>query len=206
MWKRFTPEEDEFLKKNYLVIPAKRMAIMLGRHENTARQRMKILNIMPPLEVIQKFKMGSRFKPGCTPTNKGKKQSEYMTEEGIRISSATRYKKGNKPHNTKEGTGIIITKTDSKGLKYKVIKIADAHWQFLHRHIYEKEFGPIPKDKILVFKNGNQMDCRIENLELITRAENLERNSDRHYSPELKQAIRTLNIFTKKIKQHEKQN
>lgn len=206
MNKRFTPEEDEFLKKNYLEIPAKRMAIMLGRHENTARQRMEILNILPPPEVIEKFKIESRFKKGITPANKGKKQTEYMTEEGIRISSATRYKKGNRPHNTKEGTGIIITKTDHRGLKYKVIKIADAHWEFLHRHIYEKEYGPIPKGKILVFKNGNQMDCRIENFELITKAENLERNSDRHYSPEMKQAIRTLNKFKKKIKQHEKQN
>ncbi len=39
------------------------------------------------------------FQKGHTPMNKGLKQSEYMTPGAIERTKATRFKKGNVPHN-----------------------------------------------------------------------------------------------------------
>ena len=40
-----------------------------------------------------------------------------------------------------------------------------------HRWIWEQHHGKIPDNHVLVFKNMNKQDCRLENLMLISRAE-----------------------------------
>ena len=200
--KHFTPEEDQFLRDNYLTIPAKRMSKMLGRTEGAARQRMQRLNVMMPPEFRKKLQEESRYQKGHTPCNKGKKQTEYMSREMIEKTIATRFKKGHKPHNTIDKNGTIRIRTDKRtGLKYQYIKIADANWQLLHRVMFEKKHGIIPKGMMVVFKDGNQMNCDIENQELITMKENMARNTIQRYPVAVKSAIRTLTKLKKQIKQ-----
>ena len=43
--------------------------------------------------------------------------------------------------------------------------------KYLHRLIYEDHYGEIPKGYIVHHKNENKLDNRIENLELLSRAE-----------------------------------
>lgn len=52
--------------------------------------------------------------------------------------------------------GFILVKTE-KGWKYK------------HRLVWEKYFGAIPKDKVIVFLDKNRLNCNIENLLCIDR-------------------------------------
>jgi hypothetical protein len=205
--RKFTPQEDQFLLDNYLIMPAKRMSVKLGRTESTARQRMKILKIIVPKEVIAKFKIDSQFKKGITPFNKGKKQAEFMSAAGIERSRATTFKTGHMPHNAYHKNGAITTRQDNHtGIKYKYIKLSRKKWRELHRHIYEKKYGKIPKGMVLIFKDGNQMNCTLRNLKLITRQENMQRNTIHRYPPILKSTIRIVSKLNKKIKQHEKQN
>ena len=42
----------------------------------------------------------------------------------------------------------------------------------LHRYIWEKHFGKIPKDKVVDHINGNGLDCRMKNLRLASSLEN----------------------------------
>jgi hypothetical protein len=60
----FTPEEDDFLRQNYMTIPTKRMSLTLGRSESSARQRMALIGIVVPEEVAEMFKKQSQFKKG----------------------------------------------------------------------------------------------------------------------------------------------
>lgn len=46
----------------------------------------------------------------------------------------------------------------------------------LHRYTWERANGPVPKGRVLTFKNGNPDDCKLENLECITRGELVRRN------------------------------
>ncbi|MDA3943681.1 MAG: HNH endonuclease signature motif containing protein [Bacteroidetes bacterium] len=138
-----------------------------------------------------------RFKKGHVPANKGKKMSPEVRE---RIKH-TWFKKGHEPINTKHD-GYISIRKDSHGRPYAHIRISKGRFDLLHRYIWKQHNGPVPDDKIVTFKNGDTSDFRIENLELITREENMLRNTRHNYPIELQEAIIALNKLKKSIKNY----
>jgi hypothetical protein len=185
--RKFTETDDAYLRANYTLIPAKRMSNILGRSESCARQRMKILGLVVPPEVINKFKKDSQIQPGTVPPNKGKKQSEYMTPEAIERTAKTRFKKGDIPHSSYNEIGKITIRQDHKnraGKSYKHICIDLGNWKPLHSFTWESVNGKLPKGHCLWFIDGDTMNCELSNLELITRAENMLRNSASIHLPD----------------------
>jgi hypothetical protein len=203
----FTKEEDDFLRANYLTIPARRMAAMLGRREGTARQRMKLIGIVVPKEIIEQFRQRSYYKKGQTPFNKGKKGSEYLSEEALAAMSNTQFRKGNLPHNTKED-GVITIRYDHadtrNGIAYKYIRIALAKWMPLHVYNWEQKYGKVKKGYCLWCKNGDTLNCEPDNWELITRAENIKRNSIHNYPKEIALAVQLRGALNRQINKHKK--
>lgn len=201
--KHFTKKEDAFLLNNYLKIPAKRMSKILGRSESSARQRMMLLGIVVPPEIIQKFKDESRFKPGCTPPNKGRKQSEYMSAKAINISKKTRFKKGRLPHNTKKD-GAISIRTDKRGVQYKFIRVAISKWVPLQRWLWEKNNGPIPKGGKIIFIDGDTMNYELQNLQLITTAGLMVKNSYHNWPKPLADMVQLRGALNRQINKRSK--
>ena len=76
----------------------------------------------------------------------------------------------------------------------------------LHVKIYQDAYGPIPKNHIIVFKDRNTLNVTLENLECITRQENMQRNTLHRLAPEIKQTIRVLTKLKKTIKNGKKQD
>ena len=112
----------------------------------------------------------SRFQKGHTPFSKGKKWDEYMSPESQARSRMTTFKKGDTPHNTQPLGSISVM------VGYWVMKVSHTgnqhqKWKFLHRLLWEKEKGPIPKGMNVVFRNGDRNDIRMENLMLMDRKE-----------------------------------
>lgn len=178
--RKITPEEDDFLKENYLKIPAKKLSKMMGRSESSARQRLALLGLVVPEEITAKFKAESYFKKGDSPANKGKKQVDYMSADAIERTRLSRFKKGNIPSNAYNEVGKITTRYDLKnkgGKPYKYICLALGVWKPLHQHLWGQINGDVPKGYCLWFKDGNTLNCTIENLECITRKENRFRNA-----------------------------
>lgn len=134
------------------------------------------------------------FKKGSIPHNKGKK----MTPEVYQKVSNTFFKKGQKPINRKEDNAISI-RTDTTGIGYKYIKLADSKWELYHRYIWKQHYGSIAYGYIVVFKDKNSMNCTIENLELITYKENMERNTIQRYPAPLREVMKLTNKLIKKI-------
>ena len=55
---------------------------------------------------------------------------------------------------------------------YARVKIADPDkWQYLHSYIWEKENGPVPEGHVVIFADGNKANLRLDNLMVITKAE-----------------------------------
>lgn len=113
-----------------------------------------------------------RFKKGNEPANKGKR----MTKEQYEKCKATMFKKGNIPVNhiyigeyTHTTDGYLIRKVKENGPQCE-------RFEYVHRAIWEKNNGPIPKGKMVSFLDGNKDNCNIENLILIDNTENLEMN------------------------------
>jgi hypothetical protein len=195
----WTEEDDNFLKENYLTIAKNGMATMLDKSETRVRKRMIKLGIVVPEDIIEKFSIESRFKKGSVPLNKGKKIEEYMHPDAIARSSKTRFKSGNLPVNTLND-GVITTRLDKHGVKHKYIRISQANWQELRRYNWEKVYGPIPEGMCIVYKTTNYIDDDVSNLEMISKAQNMKRNSIHRFSKELKSVKCQLMWVEKKIR------
>lgn len=131
--------------------------------------------------------IGTRFKPGHVTWNKGK--------QGYMGANKTSFKKGNKPHNHKP---VGSTRIDKDG--YLLIKTAEPRkWELMHRHVWEKANGTIPKHSIVVFKDGNKLNCELANLQLISKAENMQRNTIQRFPEEIKTTIKAISKLKKTI-------
>jgi len=200
-----TLQEDRYLKENYLTFSVKTIAAHLGRGNTFVSNRLRQLGLIIPRKIIEARKVKSQFKPGQEPYSKGKKQSEYLTPEQIENSKKTWFKKGNIPANAFDRDGVITTRV-VKGKPYKFIRISLGNWRHLHVYNWEKENGPVPPDKICAFIDGNQQNCEPSNLKLITREENMLRNSKKNYTEKIVKDRSKILHLKKIIKQIEKQN
>jgi HNH endonuclease len=134
------------------------------------------------------------FKKGEPSWNAGKK--------GFQIGGVeTQFKKGSLPHNTQHDGAISIRTDSNTGKKYQFIRIANAKWELLQRHVWKKHFGPITKGMIVSFKDRDTLNVLPENLELITHSENMQRNTIHRYPDDIKAAIRTVSKLVKTINQ-----
>lgn len=142
----------------------------------------------------------NRFTKGHTPFNKGKKMPKDIYEK----CKVSMWKPGHRPHNWKPD-GTILERIDKTGRVYKYYKVKDSHWILYHHKVWNDHHGPIPSKHVVVFKDGNSMNCDISNLELITMAENAIRNSIQRFPQEVQQLIK-LNAKLKKKINGKKQN
>jgi hypothetical protein len=108
------------------------------------------------------------------------------------------FKKGSKPTNT-QPIGTIHQRKDTGGKMYQYIKLADSHWQLLNRYTWEQHNGPIPKGMVVVYKDGNYLNNDINNLLMITKKENMARNTIQRLPKELQQVMRLKCKLIKKI-------
>ncbi len=137
-----------------------------------------------------------RIEKGNKPWNTGTK--------GLMKANVTTFKKGQKSHNIKP-IGYERETVDG----YTEVKVADPNvFKLKHRHIWEQAHGPIPKGYALVFKNKDKSDCRLENLEMLSRAELARLNqSFRHLAtPETNTACIAMAKIKQRIHQFEKGN
>lgn len=145
----------------------------------------------------------SWFPKGHISHNKGKKWSEFMTEKGSQNSRKTTFKKGHTPKNYKPVGTEVFQKKDG----YIKIKIAEPNkWMLKHRFVWEQHNGLIPKGFNVQFVNKDRADCRIENLYLISRSEQINNNSIIRYPEELRKTIHRVSKIKRLIKQNENNN
>jgi hypothetical protein len=187
----FTPELDVIIKENYLTIPIKALAAKIGRSYTGVMFALKRMGLTIPSEIVEERKQLGRIKKGSVPSNKGKKQVDYMSPEAIERCAATRFKKGQMPHNTYERDGIISSRIDTTGRPYLYIRTSVGKWELYHKYFWEQKNGKVPPSHCLWFKDGNSTNVSLENLECISRKENRLRNSEvRFYPSDLKELIK----------------
>lgn len=151
---------------------SKAIARKLGRSDTFVRNVMKRNNLIVPHAIIEQRRLDSQFKAGRQPFNKGKKQSEYMSEEAIARSRATCFKKGHTPANTVEDMQITLrVHAKRRNQNYYYIKTRDQGWELLHRYIWRLAKGPIPENCNVQFKDGNPLNVTLDNLYLISRGD-----------------------------------
>lgn len=193
--KRFTPEEDQYIRDHYLTQFLREMGDHIGRTVGTICQRMKLLGIELPAEVKQKrlqqsFKNleesgnMSRFQKGLIPHNKGKKMSPELYER----CKGTMFKAGQLPATCVHFGKPYLYERIRDGITERLWFIQEstnkrsAYLAYLCRQNGIDLTGKKP-----ILKDGfdHSRAPTLEDIMIVTNAENMRRNSLHRYPAEV---------------------
>jgi hypothetical protein len=216
----WTAEQLFTLGQRYANTSAEDLAVLLGLSADQVYRKANFLGLKKSQEYKDRLRqercvkltqagMPHRRQKGSTPPNKGKKMPPGWSPGNMAISQ---FKKGNKPH-----TWVPIGSYRVNGDGYLEKKLtdipgrSDLRWTPVHRLVWQEAHGPVPPDRVLVFKPGMKT-TELEKitpaiLELITRAELMKRNTIHNYPPELSDVMRARGILkrtiTRKLKEQQ---
>lgn len=178
----WTERHIAYLRSHYATMTAKDIAKKVKRSERSVYNQAKILGLEKDPDFIAELgrqhsqhpeAVAHRFRKGQAPPNKGKRQCEFMSEESIERTKATRFQKGHIPHNAKpvgyeriNEDGYVLTKVE--GERKMVLK---------HRYIWQQANGSVPEGYVVAFRDGNRLNCKLENLFLMSMADNARRRT-----------------------------
>lgn len=170
----WTEWQMNYLRQHYADERAEDIARKVGHSVRSIWQKAKQMGLAKSHEFFAHYgrqvantegARRNRFTAGMTPANKGRRQADFMSAEGIAASSRTRFKPGNRPHNQRE---IGTERTHADGYVY--LRTAEG-CVLKHRHVWEQAHGPVPDGYVIVFIDGNRQNCSLDNLQLISRAD-----------------------------------
>ena len=152
--KLWTIREVRELKSRVNTMTHAQIAQLLGRSISAVRGKAVSLGLRRP-ENIGQFQKGHA--PSFNPD----------------VRHATLFKKGHIPANKRPEGYIAEHNCGSRRVKRIVV---NGKWMYYHKYIWQQHFGPIPSGYMLRFINGDPLDCRIENLRLLTKREHFQLN------------------------------
>jgi|GEM_PF-798588 len=107
------------------------------------------------------------YKKGHEPFNKGKRMRDYVSVDAMSRMEKTMFKPGCPPVNHRQIGSVRI---NSEGYEY--IKVAEPNvWIASHWFIWERANGPVPKNHVVVFADGDKQNITLDNLILVSRAQ-----------------------------------
>jgi len=196
----FTQKQVDFIAQNYKLMTIKNLVELIENKFNKKVTSKQLFTFVKN----HKIKSGrtGQFQPGHKSWNKGTK--------GICRANKGSFKKGNLPGNTKPLGSERICSKDG----FVLIKIAEknpytgAKTRYKHKHIYvwEESNRSVPDGYVIAFKDGNKLNCDLDNLMAISRAELLRLNQYgyKDLPVELKPSVLALTKLQVKIWQKEK--
>lgn len=149
-----------------------------------------------------------RFKPGHATWNKGLRRPGWAPGR----MRETQFKKGERrgaAARNWNSVGTIVVDSDGF-LRIKVREYRSGEragygntnvWPLLNRLVWRRHFGPIPPGHKVGFKDADRSNCAPENLELISDAEMMRRNSVHTLPAELVRVIQLDGVLKRKIRE-----
>lgn len=202
----WTEPEIRRLKESYTTVqPVAEIAAELGVSARCAYKKAQSLGLRKPDEVYAiGGRIGARhpeaiahqFHTGSIPKNKG----VPMSPERYAACAPTMFKKGNRPQ-TYLPIGSEVVVRDG----YVKVKVAEPNvWMWKHRMVWEETNGPVPRGYNVQFKDGDKQNCALDNLYIISRAEQLKTQNSllARYPKELIDVIRLKGAVKRQIKMH----
>lgn len=213
-WQAF---ELDFLRQHYATMLTSTIATTLGIAARRVLAKANELGLRKSIALIaetarqrtQNASHGShrtRIQPGSVPWNKGMKGSTG-TQPGCR---ATQFKAGNKPHTWVPVGSYRICEGQLQRKFSDDPGSADKRWRAVTRLVWEEAHGPMPAGHLVVFKPGRQTTdpaaITLDAIELVTRAENMRRNSyHTNYPPELRSVVQLRGVLSRQINRKAKE-
>lgn len=216
----WTPAEDEQLRLLYPDSSAATVAAWFACSTASVYSRANVLGLKKSAAFLTSSASGrivagssvgadGRFKKGSVPFNKGLRRPGWAPGR----MATSQFKKGRPAHEARNYVPIGTERVSKDGyLERKVTDdptlVPTRRWVGVHRLVWEEANGPIPPGHAIAFRDGNKRNIDLDNLELISNAEKMRRNTIHRYPPELKQTIRLVSKLRRAIegKEHEEQD
>jgi len=211
----WTEKEKQYLRKAYPRTDTAEIAKKLGRPVRKIYSMVSKLGLKKDPDVMaailkhcgaQLLEKGKsyRYPKGHVPENKGLRRPGWAPGR----MAETQFKKG-------ERRGVAVKLYQPIGTErlskdgYLERKVNDdmplqARWKAVHRIIWEEHNSPIPKGMKIAFKDGNKLNRDIANLELVTAADMMSRNTLHNYPEPVKGQIHALAGFKRKLNSYAK--
>lgn len=127
-----------------------------------------------------------RFLPGHVPANKGLRRPGWAPGRMVE----TQFKPGVKPHTWRPIGCTRLTKDGYLQRKVSDTGYPPKDWVGVHVIMWVEAYGRVPKGFVVAFKDRNKANIRLDNFELVSRRELMQRNTIHNYPPELADVIR----------------
>ena len=168
---KLSPDQQKLFKELYPETPNPQLEKLFDISESTVIQYARRLGVCKSKRFMSDPYLRGCFPKGHESWNKGTK--------GLTSANTHSFKKGSIPKNHLPVGSVTVRKRyNRENPDYLWIKIAELNkWEMLNVHIWKAAKGSVPKDHIIIFKDRNTMNCKLENLECISNAEHMRRNS-----------------------------
>lgn len=204
-----TPAQEQAIRTRYPHERTDTIAMDIGLNVHQVYRKATLLGLTKTAEYLAspeagRLRRGSdvgaqfRFPKGHVPANKGKKGIVYPGTE------ATQFKKGSKPHTWKPVGTIRYSKEGYLQVKLTDTGITRKDYVCVHHLVWELHGGTHPAKHHVSFKDGNKSHITLDNLELVSFADMMKRNTIHNMPEELKEVVQLQGALKRRITCHER--
>ena len=205
----WTAEQLDFLQRHYADHKTAWIAEQIGHPMRGVYQKAKAIGLRKSHSFLATEASGrlqradhrgrtTQFKPGTIPWNKGK-----PFESGGR-SAETRFKTGQKPHTWNPIGHERVSRDGYLQRKMTDTGITRRDYVYLHRLVWLDAGRDIPPGHAICFKDGDKRNFALDNLELVSRADLMRRNTRHNLPKEINDLIQLRCAISRRISSLEK--
>lgn len=199
----WTPEEEARLREVYATTQIADLCAMFDRSDRCIYNKSVAMGLKKSPDLIRAQAMerltgpksvANRFQKGHATWNKG----THFVAGGR--SAETRFQPGHKPLNTWKPIGS--ERIDRDGYTYRKVSdtgVKKTDWKMVHVILWEEHNGPVLAGCAVVFKDGDKKHVEIDNLECITRAELMRRNTVHRLPKEIAELCQLRGALNRQI-------
>ncbi|MDO9052909.1 MAG: HNH endonuclease signature motif containing protein [Gallionella sp.] len=205
----WTPEQIALLRAHYPDTRTCNLVALIGRPRDSIYAKASELKLMKSDAFMAspasgrttgKQGTGTRFTKGHQTWNKG---LHYQPGGNIRESQ---FKKGRMPHNWHPIGHERLTEEGYLQRKMADTGVTRRDYRAVHVMLWEQHNGKVPDKHLVIFKDKDKTRIVIENLECISKSENMKRNSFHNYPKEIALLVQLRGALNRKINRQEKQH
>jgi hypothetical protein len=208
----WTPERDDLIRKHYPTMFGKELAKRLGcklsglyarAHDlGVYRDEAQVLELCRTLGkklVSHPKSIAHRFKKGQVSHNKGKKTKT------VGRMAETQFKKGMRPRNYKPLGSFRYSQEGYLQKKVTETGYTPRDWRSVHVMLWEEHRGPVPPGHMIGFKDKDKSHITIDNLECVSLAENMKRNTIHNLPKPIKEVIQLNGALKRRLRRLERE-
>lgn len=208
---KYTPEQIEAIRTRYPNERTDKIARDLGLSISNVYQRAAALDLCKTPEYLASpdacrlrrdnpNSVAHRFPKGHVPANKGLLRPGWsagrMTE--------TQFKKGQKPHTWRPIGTERLSKEGYLQVKLRETGVSRHDYVAVHQLVWELHRGAIPEKHHVAFKDGDKTKITIDNLELVSFADMMKRNTLHNYPKEIASVIQLRGVVQRQINRRQR--